>query len=187
MSTARKPFSRAAREPLRRVASTLHSMFRSAGLRTARLLSRHTARCPAASPLPTALRPSPQAHASPLASQIGAHRGVHDDITQSAYASLDLDEYALPPEALEQIMSPALLIYMDKVRHNIRTVIDLCGGDPGRWRPHVKTTKSVEVWEALVDAGVLQFKAATSREALLLGRLLQRKTGGQPGGDILVS
>ena len=49
----------------------------------------------------------------------------------------------------------------------------------------MKTTKCTQVWETLIEEGITKFKCATSREAILLGRLLkQRKV---EGADILVA
>lgn len=67
------------------------------------------------------------------------------------------------PEA-ERILTPALLIDRDRVQHNIATTLHLLGDDPNRWRPHVKTAKLGYVMRMLVEAGVRQFKCATSLE-----------------------
>jgi D-serine deaminase-like pyridoxal phosphate-dependent protein len=63
-----------------------------------------------------------------------------------------------------RVLTPALLIDRDRVQHNIATTLDLLGGDANRWRPHVKTAKLGYVMRMLVDAGVRQFKCATSLE-----------------------
>ena len=39
-----------------------------------------------------------------------------------------------------EIPSPALIIYVDRARENIRRMVAMAGG-PGRLRPHVKTHK----------------------------------------------
>ena len=62
------------------------------------------------------------------------------------------------------ILTPALLIDRDRVQHNIATTLRLLGGDPNRWRPHVKTAKLGYVMRMFVEAGILQFKCATSLE-----------------------
>jgi D-serine deaminase-like pyridoxal phosphate-dependent protein len=64
----------------------------------------------------------------------------------------------------ERVLTPALLIDRDRVQHNIVTTLQLLGGDANRWRPHVKTAKLGYVMQVLVDAGVRQFKCATSLE-----------------------
>lgn len=67
------------------------------------------------------------------------------------------------PEAA-RILTPALLIDRDRVQHNIATTLHLLGGDPNRWRPHVKTAKLGYVMRMLVEEGVRQFKCATGLE-----------------------
>jgi D-serine deaminase-like pyridoxal phosphate-dependent protein len=62
------------------------------------------------------------------------------------------------------VQTPALLIYPDLVRHNIRTTVGLLGGDPDRWRPHVKTAKLAGVIAMIVEAGVEHVKCATTLE-----------------------
>src|SRR5215472_18795668 len=63
-----------------------------------------------------------------------------------------------------RVLTPALLIDRDRVRHNVATTLRLLGGDANRWRPHVKTAKLGYVMHMLVSAGVPQFKCATSLE-----------------------
>lgn len=80
------------------------------------------------------------------------------------FAATDTRPYELPDDVLDQIESPALVVYLDRVRDNVRSMIGYCG-TPDRWRPHLKTTKIPEVWRELLQAGVRQFKCATLREA----------------------
>jgi len=63
-------------------------------------------------------------------------------------------------------MTPALAIYLDIVESNIERTVDLLGGDPERWRPHVKTAKLAAVMERLVAHGVGNFKCAATFELL---------------------
>lgn len=63
-----------------------------------------------------------------------------------------------------RVLSPALIIHRDRAAQNIATTLRLLGGDPSRWRPHVKTAKLGYVMGMLVEAGVRQFKCATSLE-----------------------
>ncbi len=63
-----------------------------------------------------------------------------------------------------EIDSPALLIYPDRIQHNINCMIEKVGGDPSRLFPHVKTHKMREVVRMQLDAGVTQFKCATIAE-----------------------
>lgn len=67
----------------------------------------------------------------------------------------------------QQIDSPALLVFPERVRHNIRTAIRMAGGVQ-RLRPHVKTSKSPGAIARLQEAGITQFKCATIAEAEML-------------------
>ncbi len=79
-----------------------------------------------------------------------------------------MNTYTLPETLREQLLSPALIVYMDLVRANVQRVIEAVGGDPGRWRPHIKTVKLAPVFLELARAGVRNFKCATTREAACL-------------------
>ncbi len=68
----------------------------------------------------------------------------------------------------DEVDSPALLVYPDRVQQNINAAIAMTGG-PDRLRPHIKTHKTKEVTQLLMQAGVQQFKCATIAEAELLG------------------
>ena len=68
----------------------------------------------------------------------------------------------LPLELRERLLTPALAIDLDAARRNVARVVERCGGDPGRWRPHLKTTKSPWLWATLLEAGVRAFKVATT-------------------------
>ncbi len=67
----------------------------------------------------------------------------------------------------ENVFSPSLLIYKDRVAANIEAMIDIVG-DPERLVPHVKTHKMAEVIQMQLDAGINKFKCATIAEAELL-------------------
>ncbi|HEY0610599.1 MAG TPA: alanine racemase, partial [Chitinophaga sp.] len=71
---------------------------------------------------------------------------------------------------VDQIDSPALLVYPARIRENIDTAkaaID----DVQRLRPHVKTNKIAEVVQLMQDAGIQKFKCATIAEAEMLGKV----------------
>lgn len=68
---------------------------------------------------------------------------------------------------LENLDTPALAVYPDRVKANIQAALDMIG-DPARFRPHVKTHKSTEVVQMMLDMGVYQFKCATIAEAEML-------------------
>jgi D-serine deaminase-like pyridoxal phosphate-dependent protein len=73
-----------------------------------------------------------------------------------------LDEYRIID--VERVMTPALVIYPEIVDSNIRTTLDLLGGNADRWRPHVKTAKLAYVMKRFVDHGVTNFKCSTTLE-----------------------
>ena len=68
---------------------------------------------------------------------------------------------------IDQLDTPALVVYPDRVRQNIDHAVAMVG-DPARLRPHVKTHKSPMVTRLLLEAGVRQFKCATIAEAEML-------------------
>lgn len=68
----------------------------------------------------------------------------------------------------DRIDSPALVVYPERVRENIRILKSMID-DPGRLRPHVKTHKMKEVSQLLIGAGIRKFKCATIAEAEMLG------------------
>ena len=78
--------------------------------------------------------------------------------------ALDVASYRLPPELTERTLSPALVVYLERVRENVARVIEIAGG-VDRWRPHVKTSKIPAVWREMARAGLRHFKCATTREA----------------------
>lgn len=67
----------------------------------------------------------------------------------------------------EAVLTPALAIYPELVRHNIARTIELLDGRPNRWRPHLKTVKVGAVIKLLVKAGVTTAKCATTLELLV--------------------
>jgi len=100
-------------------------------------------------------------------------------------AELDPAGWMPPRDVLDRLLTPCLLVHMDRVRSNIARVLELLGGDALRWRPHVKTTKIPEVWAELAAAGLRHFKCATTREADVLGRTLAEC--GVEESDVLVA
>ncbi|MEO6843548.1 MAG: D-TA family PLP-dependent enzyme [Ginsengibacter sp.] len=67
----------------------------------------------------------------------------------------------------DEIDSPALLIYKDRVVSNIKTMVKIAG-DAKRLVPHVKTHKMPEIVKMQLAAGISQFKCATIAEAEML-------------------
>ncbi len=70
-------------------------------------------------------------------------------------------------ESIDQIDSPALILYRDRIQRNIERMIKIAG-DPGRLMPHVKTHKIKEIVMLQLDQGIHQFKCATIAEAEML-------------------
>ncbi len=62
-----------------------------------------------------------------------------------------------------EIPSPSLLVYPDRIFHNIERMLKICGG-PDRLRPHVKTHKLPEVVGMQISQGIQKFKCATIAE-----------------------
>ncbi|MGH7995778.1 MAG: alanine racemase, partial [Opitutaceae bacterium] len=73
----------------------------------------------------------------------------------------------------EEVASPALLVYPDRIERNIRAMVRIAGG-PERLRPHVKTHKMAEIVRLQQDAGIDRFKCATLAEAEMLARCAVR-------------
>jgi D-serine deaminase-like pyridoxal phosphate-dependent protein len=68
---------------------------------------------------------------------------------------------------IDQLDTPALVVYPDRVKENIRRAVGMTG-DAARLRPHVKTHKSPAVTRLMLEAGILKFKCATIAEAEML-------------------
>jgi D-threonine aldolase len=68
---------------------------------------------------------------------------------------------------VDEIASPALLVYLERVDENIRDMIGVAGGVE-RLRPHVKTHKLPEVIRRQLVLGISKFKCATIAEAEML-------------------
>lgn len=65
---------------------------------------------------------------------------------------------------IASIPSPALVVYPDRIRENIRRAIAIAG-DPQRLRPHIKTHKCGQIIRMHLEFGVTKFKCATIAEA----------------------
>lgn len=65
------------------------------------------------------------------------------------------DEAAIP--------SPALLLFRDRIEHNLRLMIQIAGS-PSRLRPHVKTHKLGQLVTRQIELGITKFKASTIAE-----------------------
>ncbi|GAB3700287.1 D-TA family PLP-dependent enzyme [Spirosoma flavus] len=71
---------------------------------------------------------------------------------------------------LTHLDTPALVVYPDRVKANIAALLRAIG-DVNRLRPHVKTNKSREASQLLLDAGIRKFKCATIAEAEMLAMI----------------
>ncbi|HEY2953032.1 MAG TPA: D-TA family PLP-dependent enzyme, partial [Verrucomicrobiae bacterium] len=78
----------------------------------------------------------------------------------------------------DEIPSPALLVYPDRVEENIRRMITMAGGVE-RLRPHMKTHKMAEIIRLQTGQRITKFKCATIAEAEL--------TAGAGGLDVLLA
>lgn len=67
----------------------------------------------------------------------------------------------------DQILSPSLLVYKERVAFNIRLMISIAGS-ADRLVPHVKTHKMAEIVRMQLTAGISRFKCATIAEAEML-------------------
>ena len=67
-------------------------------------------------------------------------------------------------ENTNDVLSPALLVYVGRVEENIRRMITIAG-DVARLRPHIKTHKMPEVLRMQLKQGITKFKCATIAEA----------------------
>lgn len=107
------------------------------------------------------------------------------DLSNERLSHLNTADYALSTELMARVMTPALIIYADKVEHNVQAMLAYMGGDASRWRPHLKTTKSPYVYGVLIDAGVRHFKCATVREARCVLEVLAER--GVTDADLLIA
>jgi D-threonine aldolase len=67
----------------------------------------------------------------------------------------------------DQLDTPALVIYPERVKENIRLAKSMVN-DVNRLRPHVKTHKNAHIAQLMLDAGISKFKCATIAEAEML-------------------
>ncbi len=70
---------------------------------------------------------------------------------------------------IEEIDSPALIVYKERVQQNINSILKM--KDAAHLRPHVKTNKIAEVCAMMLNAGITKFKCATIAEAEMLGMI----------------
>ncbi len=76
--------------------------------------------------------------------------------------------YRVP--SIEDVLTPALVMYPDLIATNIERTLKLLAGDANRWRVHIKTAKLAHTLRLLVERGVRNFKCATTLELLIACR-----------------
>jgi D-serine deaminase-like pyridoxal phosphate-dependent protein len=67
---------------------------------------------------------------------------------------------------INEVLTPALVLYPEIIASNIARTLHLLGGDADRWRAHIKTSKLDYTLHQLIERGVRNFKCATSLELL---------------------
>lgn len=67
---------------------------------------------------------------------------------------------------LDDVLTPALVIYPAMVASNLQRTLALLEGDGSRWRVHIKTAKLGYMLRMLVERGICNFKCATTLELL---------------------
>src|SRR5215470_35548 len=72
--------------------------------------------------------------------------------------------------SVDDVLTPALLLYPEIVSSNIERTLELFGGEANRWRVHIKTAKLGFTLRMLVDHGIRNFKCATTLELLVACR-----------------
>lgn len=65
---------------------------------------------------------------------------------------------------VDEVESPALLLYVERIEENIERMLRIAGG-PRSLRPHMKTHKCAEVIGMQLARGIIKFKCATIAEA----------------------
>ncbi len=74
------------------------------------------------------------------------------------------EKYRVPD--LDDVLTPALVVYPEIISSNIVCTLHLLGGKADRWRAHIKTAKLAYTLRILLDHGVSNFKCATTLELL---------------------
>lgn len=70
---------------------------------------------------------------------------------------------------VNEICSPSLLVYPDRIERNIRKMIEIAGS-VNQLRPHVKTHKMSEIVKLQMKLGIYKFKCATISETEMVAR-----------------
>jgi D-serine deaminase-like pyridoxal phosphate-dependent protein len=82
-----------------------------------------------------------------------------------------ISEFAGDPRyrvsGIEDVMTPALVLYPEIIASNIERTVELLGGEADRWRVHIKTAKLGYTVRMMVERGIRNFKCATTLELLM--------------------
>jgi D-serine deaminase-like pyridoxal phosphate-dependent protein len=70
---------------------------------------------------------------------------------------------------IDDVISPNLLVYPDRIESNIRKMVEIAGGTD-KLRPHVKTHKMAEIIRLQMKHGIKKFKCATISETEMVAR-----------------
>lgn len=68
-------------------------------------------------------------------------------------------------ETINEIDSPSLVLYEDRLNYNLNTMLAMVHGEASRLMPHIKTNKMPEVIKRMIALGITNFKASTIAEA----------------------
>jgi len=94
----------------------------------------------------------------------GYHRG-HEGDTEVTLSKFPWDERYRVSD-IDNVLTPALVVYPEIIESNIAWTLHLLGGDADRWRAHIKTAKLAYPLRMLVERGVRNLKCATTLELL---------------------
>jgi len=72
---------------------------------------------------------------------------------------------------IEDIDSPSIVLYEDRMMYNLNQMIALVNGDTSKLMPHIKTNKMPKVVGRMILLGIKNFKASTIAEAEMAGRV----------------
>jgi len=82
-----------------------------------------------------------------------------------------ISEFAWDPiyrvSDVDDVMTPALVVYPEVIASNIERTVSLLGGDANRLRVHIKTSKLGYTLRMMVERGIRTFKCATTLELLV--------------------
>lgn len=90
---------------------------------------------------------------------------------QKAVMEAMISEFAWDPiyklSDVDEVMTPALVVFPELIASNIERTVSLLGGDANRLRVHIKTSKLGYTLRMMVERGIRTFKCATTLELLV--------------------